>query len=635
MINAPGKQPSLFWPYMSAVCRYARGKAAVSLLLLIVLGLAQGIGLFMIIPLLHLIGFGGAADSGGVTAFIGRSLAWLGLPLTLPAILCIYVALVASSAVASRFRDVLNMEIVQGFTYFLRNDLYEDLTRVDWLSFTRTRAADITHVLTQGLEMVGAATQQLLMLVSTLVIAGVNLGVAFTLSPAMTALALVTGALLLLILRPFNRQVMHSGEELHRARKEMFAVVTDHLSGMKVAKSYGLEKRYAHHFSRATSRLVTQFAKFARVNAATRMFYEIGAAVALSLLFLGAVEVIHLPAAYLLLLAFLFARLLPQLSQAQQCYQRIRNMLPSYGAVLAMHDRLVQGQEPRRAPAGQPLPLEQGIELRGVSFRYDRTGPDDAVHQVDLMIPARQLTAITGPSGAGKSTLADLIMGLLAPDEGQVLIDGVPLAGARLHDWRSAVGYVPQETFLFHDTVRANLQWAQADAGEEELWRVLQMAAAAEFVARLPQGLDTVVGDRGVRLSGGERQRLALARALLRRPALLLLDEATSNLDMENERKIQEAVQRLPGDLTVVVIAHRLSTIRMAERIVVLDQGRVAAVGAWDQLANQPGLFRSLVHDREGHVLCDAERRTPGTSGTPGSSHNNNPTPPSPVVTRR
>ena len=249
---------------------------------------------------------------------------------------------------------------------------------------------------------------------------------------------------------------------------------------------------------------------------------------------------------------------------------------------------------------GAPWPdrsfeLDQGIELHRVSFRYDQTGPDAAVHQVDLVFPARQLTAITGPSGAGKSTLADLIMGLLAPASGRILIDGAPLDGPGLHDWRRAVGYVPQETFLFHDTIRANLHWAQPHAGEAELWRVLQMAAAAEFVAQLPRGLDTVVGDRGVRLSGGERQRLALARALLRRPALLLLDEATSNLDLDNEALIQQAVQRLHHDLTMVVIAHRLATIRLAHRIVVLDQGRVAAVGTWDQLAKRPGLFRSLV----------------------------------------
>jgi ATP-binding cassette subfamily C protein len=572
-----GSQPSLLRSYLAAVCRYARGKAIISLILLIALGLVEGIGLLMLIPLLQLIGFGGTAGSGGITAFIGRVLALAGLPLTLPVILGLYVALVAISAIASRFRDVLNMEVIQGFTLFLRNDLYQDLTRVDWLSFTRIRAADLTQVLTAAMEMVGFGIQQLLLLASTSVIAAVNLAVAFTLSPALTALALGTGALLLLILRPLNRQALDTGEKLLQARQEMFGVITDHLGGMKVAKSYGLEKHFAHHFRLTTGRLVNRLLDFTRTNAATRMFYEIGAACALSLFFLCAVQVFHLPAAYLLLLAFLFARLLPKLSLAQQCYQRICNTLPSYGAVLAMRQRLVREQEPPQPPAGQPLRLHRSLELRGVSFSYEKGGAD-AVHRLDLVIPARQLTAITGPSGAGKSTVADLLMGLLAPDEGQVLIDGAPLAGAGLHDWRRAVGYVPQETFLFHDTVRANLQWAQEDGDEEELWRVLQMAAAADFVARLPQGLDTVVGDRGVRLSGGERQRLALARALLRRPALLLLDEATSSLDLENERRIQEALQRLRHDLTVVVIAHRASTIRGADRVVVLKAGRLLKV---------------------------------------------------------
>lgn len=156
----------------------------------------------------------------------------------------------------------------------------------------------------------------------------------------MTALALGTGALLLLILRPLNRQALDTGEKLHQARKEMFAVITDHLGGMKVAKSFGLEQHYARHFRLATGRLVDQVLEFTRTDAATRMFYEIGAAVALSLLFLCAVQLIH-PAAHLLLLAFLFARLLPKLSAAQQCYQRLCNMLPSYGGVLALQARLV------------------------------------------------------------------------------------------------------------------------------------------------------------------------------------------------------------------------------------------------------------------------------------------------------
>ncbi len=216
MTNAADIKPSLFWPYLLAICRYARLKAVISLALLISLGLSEGIGLLMIIPLLQLIGFGSTAGSGGITAFVGDFLALAGLPLTLPVILGVYVALVTASAVASRFRDVLNMEIIQGFTLFLRNDLYQDLSRVDWLTFTRTRAADLTYVLTAAMEMVGFGIQQLLLLVSILVIAMVNLAVALTLSPAMTALALGIGGLLLLLLRPLNRHALDTGGKLHQ-----------------------------------------------------------------------------------------------------------------------------------------------------------------------------------------------------------------------------------------------------------------------------------------------------------------------------------------------------------------------------------------------------------------------------------
>jgi ATP-binding cassette subfamily C protein len=248
-----------------------------------------------------------------------------------------------------------------------------------------------------------------------------------------------------------------------------------------------------------------------------------------------------------------------------------------------------------------PLKLEQGIEFRQVSFRYYKERNEYALHQVDLTIPARRMMAIVGPSGAGKSTLADLLMGLLAPDQGQILIDGEPLEGQRLHAWRRSVGYVPQEAFLFHDTIRANLLWAQPTASEEDLMWALHLAAAEDFMTHLPHGLDTVVGDRGVRLSGGERQRLALARALLRKPALLLLDEATNNLDVENERYILKAVERLQSELTVVIIGHRLSALRPAELVLVLNQGQVVALGTWDDLAGKPeGLLRSMLQAEEG-----------------------------------
>jgi ATP-binding cassette, subfamily C, bacterial len=246
------------------------------------------------------------------------------------------------------------------------------------------------------------------------------------------------------------------------------------------------------------------------------------------------------------------------------------------------------------AERSEEVELRDSIRLEGVSFSYDGEGTIAAIRDLDLAIRVGETTAIVGPSGAGKSTIADLIMGLVAPTRGRVLIGDAPLGPELLRSWRSQIGYVAQETFLFNDTVRANLLWARPDAGDEEIWQALELAAG-EFVFELPQGLETVLGDRGVRLSGGERQRIALARALLREPSLLILDEATSALDSENERRIQSAVEGLQGRMTILIITHRLSTIRRADVIHVVESGRLVESEDWQRLmGKEDGRFAAL-----------------------------------------
>ena len=210
--------------------------------------------------------------------------------------------------------------------------------------------------------------------------------------------------------------------------------------------------------------------------------------------------------------------------------------------------------------------------------------PLQAVDGLSLDLKRGETLGLVGESGAGKSTLADVLMGLIAPDSGTLCVDGSEITGPARMRWRASVAYVPQDAFLFHDSIRRNLLWAKPDASDDELHQALTRAAA-DFVLQLPKGLDTMVGDGGVLLSGGERQRIALARALLKRPALLILDEATSALDRGNETRIRQAIENLHGDLTVVIIGHRLATLEHADQVVVLAQGRVKAQGQWQDVA--------------------------------------------------
>ncbi len=570
--------------YLSDVFQHAGMKAFMSIAVLITLGLTEGVGLLMLIPFLQLIGIGDSAPSG-VTALIGNVWKGAGLPMTLPAVLGVYAVIVTLYALTQRFSTLLNSRIAHSYTRKIRNKLFSELARMEWLHFTKIKTSDINHVLTANLNTIDNGTYSVFLLISTIFVVAVNIGVAFTLSAPMTLVALGSSAGLLLVLKPLNKQSYNMGEEWRSTMGALFGVLMEHLGAMKLAKSFGAESKHIDNFCSLSRQLEGQANRFAGILAATQMFYDIGAVVILGLFFYVAVGVLELPAAKLLIMIFLFARLVPQFSWIQRTWQNILNMLPAYKAVMDLSYVFSEGREDVRDSQQTKVELKSDIKFQDVKFQYDKTEKRPILNQLNLTISAGRTTVIVGPSGGGKSTLADMIMGLLKPDSGSVLLDGKPLDGDTIQAWRESSAYVPQESLLFHNTIRENLLWAKPDASEEEIWEALRLASADEFIAKAPEGLDTMVGDRGVRMSGGERQRLALARALLRKPTLLLLDEATSQLDKENERRIIDALEALRGRMTVVFISHRMSAAKCADRVVVIDRGRVVEEGEVEALA--------------------------------------------------
>lgn len=592
---AIGLMNSTIRTYTATLVRVMSGKVALALALMVCLSITEGIGLLLLVPLLQLVGLDTQQGSvGRLAALVSSIFAAVGVRPTLLAVLGLYVLIISTHALLNRWQMILNFTLQHDFVASLRQRLYRAIANTNWLFFSRNRSSDFTQVLTAELERIGEATGLLLGLLATTIVTITYTVFALKVSAVMTGLIFACGGGLTFLLRGKTRVAYLEGEGLSKAMNSLYAAVAEHLGGMKIAKSYGAEHRHADIFARLTERVRRTSICTIRNLAEANFWFEIGSVLLLSLIVYVSFDVLAIPTAEGLLLLFLFARMVPRFSNMQQSYQSLVNLLPAFSTVMAMQARCEAAAEPK-AERGEGVALRHGIQFEQVSFSYRDEGKVPVIRDLDLIIKAGQTTAIVGPSGAGKSTIADVVMGLLLPDRGRVLVDRVPLSPERMRAWRDQIGYVSQDTFLFHNTVRANLIWAQPDATDEEINLAMRLAAAEEFVLRFPKGLDTIVGDRGVLVSGGERQRLALARALLRRPSLLILDEAMSNVDSENERLIQRALEELHGQMTILVITHRLSTIRNADVIYVLEQGRLVQSGTWDKLAAEGnGRFRAL-----------------------------------------
>jgi ATP-binding cassette subfamily C protein len=548
------------------------------------LSVLEGAGLLLLIPLLQLVGLdANQGTMGRIGGGVGRVLAGAGVPLSLGVVLLMYVAVSALQSVLQRWHANLTVAVRQDVLTKVRTRTYRAIAGAEWAFFVRNRASMFTHVLTDEVDRTGDAAYYLLDLLATIAIAAAYVALAVRVSPAMTSVVLFCGAVLVWATRGATRTATQSGEAYSSATGRLYSAISEHLGSMKATKSFGSEDRHAEVFAQASGDVDAVGRELTRTSARMRQRVTIGSAAVLAAVVYVSHAWLAVPAAALFLLLFLFARLMPRVMSIPERLQLIATLLPALAAVCELEARCHEAAEPAAAQA-RDLLLTRDVTFDDVTLAYHGGGDAPAVDGVSLTIPAGTTTAIVGASGAGKTTLADLLMGLLTPASGRVLVDGQPLGPEHLRAWRAQIGYVPQDTFLFHDTVRANLLWARPDAADADLRRALRMAAATSFVDALPDGLDTVIGDRGIRLSGGERQRLSLARALLRDPKLLILDEATSSLDFENERHIHNAIAQLHRRVTIVIITHRLSTIRGADRIYVMDRGRVAESGTWADL---------------------------------------------------
>jgi len=548
---------------------------------MVLAGLTEGLGILLLVPVLHILQ-GEHGNEGAFAKTLTTALGRLGVPLTLSGLLAVFLLLVLFRNAVQYGREMLGADLQAKVVDELRHRCFAALLGAEWRWLAGGRQSDYANLLLTDVTRVGVGLHFGLALTASLATMLAYLLTAFSLSWKMTLLALVSGCGVLWALSGQRGKALELGQELGGANRSIQANVQESLAGMKLAKILGTEQRHLDLFARVTRRLREQRLRFVAGTSLSRVLLQTGGAVLLTGYLYVGLSWWRTPLPELLILVLVFGRLIPMFVSAQQHYHQWLHALPALRDVDDLLERCNAAAEPAPSTETARWPVRESIGLQDVTVCYaDRQRP--ALDKVSITFPARTTTAIMGASGAGKSTLADVLIGLLVPDSGALVVDGVPIAGAQRLRWRRSVAYVPQDNFLFNDTIRNNLLWGCPEADEAELHAALKRSAA-DFVFTLPQGLETVVGDGGMRLSGGERQRLALARALLKQLSLLILDEATSALDVENEARIRKAIENLRGDLTVVIIGHRLATLEHADQVLILNDGSIAAQDTWKQV---------------------------------------------------
>lgn len=547
-------------------------------------------------------------------------------------ILASLVAVVAIvEAVLGLVERWFSARIGEGLIYHLRTDVFDHVQRQSIAFFTRTQTGSlVTRLNTDVIGAQQAFTSTLSSLVSNVVTLVAVLTTMLALSWQITVVALVVVPSILLPARRVGRRLAGYRRQSMALNAEMGNRMTErfNVAGALLVKLFGSPEREHAEFAeraRAVRDIGVKQAMLSRL-----FFTSLGAMASLATALVygvGGVLTIRESITVGTLVAFagLLGRLYGPLTALSNVQVDVMSAMVSFERVFEVLDLVPTVEDSPRARDLPDGPL--GVAMRDVTFTYptgvslpslESPSPESSVveapvlHGVSLEARPGQMLALVGTSGAGKTTVTSLLTRLYDPDSGTVLIgdqDAREVTAASLH---AAIGVVTQDSHLFHDTIRANLRYSRADATADEMWQALESAQIADLVRRLPEGLDTVVGDRGHRLSGGEKQRVAIARVLLRSPRIVILDEATAHLDSESEAAVQQALDRAMAGRTSVVIAHRLSTVRAADVIVVLHDGRVVESGTHDELLEAGELYAEL------HATQFAARRPRPPRTTPG-----------------
>ena len=571
--------------------RDRRGFLAI-LLLNVVVSMTGGISIVMLIPMLGLLDISQASVSA--LSVLSAPLQRFSFPWQVVIMIALYFALVVFKALLGRMLSLRETRFLEDYAYHLRDDLYQAVSRADWERLTAGKQSDTINLFTAQCSQVSYGVADVIHMISSLVSAAVQLCIAVWLSLPVTIFVCVCGGVFILLFRGMFRISKEYGEEMIRINREMYSELFSQLRSVKEVRTYNVQREHTRLFDGISDSFRQAKIRYVKLRAFPQVIYSCAAAFMIGVIFIVCVLFFKMDTARLMVLVYVFMRLWPVFSGFYGRLQSILSCVPAHEKLQEALAALEQTEpEPENPPA---LPFEREIAFKDVTFAYS-DGTEDVLRSISFTLKKGTTTALVGRSGAGKTTIADLLLGFLHPTGGEIRIDGVPLTRETLPGWRQGLGYIPQNPLILNASVRENLQRFHPSATEPEMIAALEKAQAWGIVSGLKDGLDTPLGDEGVRLSGGERQRIVLARVLLGHPRLIIMDEATSAMDYESEAAVREAVRALDRDITVLIIAHRLATVRTAQNAIVLEDGRITEDGSLKELLAKPdGYLHKLLY---------------------------------------
>ncbi len=478
----------------------------------------------------------------------------------------------------------------------LRNKVYSSVLRQSTAFFQRMHTARLMSSILNDIDKVQVATSHILadFLRQTFVLAGL-LFVVMRTDWKLAAVSLTVLPIVLIPTARIGRRIRSTTRSAQDSVAEVNQILEETISGHAIVRAFGMEAFETSRFRRAAQHLLHENLRYVRQQALSSPLIEMFAAVTVVALLTYARSQIKAD----LMTAGQFTSFIIALLMMYEPVKRLNGIYNIFqqaiGASQRVFEYLAEEQDVKeKAGAAALQPFSRAIDFENVSFRYPDTTNGYVLEQIDLRVNAGEVVAIVGQSGGGKTTLVNLIPRFFDPTAGRILIDGQDIREVSIRSLREQIGLVTQETFLFDDTVANNISYGHPERDRRAVEAAARAALAADFIAELPQGYDSRIGQHGQRLSGGQRQRLAIARALLKNAPILILDEATSHLDTESEMLVQRALNNLMEGRTVIVIAHRLSTIRRADKIVVLEGGRVVEIGRHETLLASGGIYCRL-----------------------------------------